>query len=303
MMNNYFECCQKYNIVVDKIKIFPFYTLIYGKNNYVITKYLSVNPKLLDYFNSINYDYYLPLIGSYNDLYLYPYYEEEVISSQEKAEKFLNTIGDLHQKSMVYECVSKEYITNFYQNIEMKIHELEKYYFNLQDKIEEESFIKLDSYFLLKNISIFYEVLNLSMNKLVLWYQEHSLSIRKCHVIHNSSLNNFCFNSSFCYCFDYSKCAEDLLIYDLVEFYRDNSLDLDVVPIINNYQQLVSFTEEEWNLFFCLILIPKKIDFLSSNYDNILSIKNEIDYLEKTIKFVLEKDEKNQKTYKDKFEE
>ena len=303
-MSNLLECCHKYNIYISKIKYFNSYIIIYSGNKlYFVSKLELINSELIEYFKNIDYNYFLSLIGIYDNFYLYSYCEEIKINEQKKAEKFISALGELHKKSMSDEIVTTDDITVLYQSIDRKIKDLEKYYFDLQNRIEEDSFLKIDFYFLLKNISIFYKSLYLSMNKIVRWYENHSLSVRKGYILHNSSLNNFCVSYDSSYFFDFSLCKKDLLIYDFVEFYKENALNVDMFSIVSSYQKYICFSDEEWDLIYSLILIPNKIDFSYSVYDNVLCIRKEIDYLEKTFSFMSKKDEENQKTNEDEFKE
>lgn len=147
-----------------------------------------------------------------------------------------------------------------YKNIQLEIDNTFKYYLDLQDYIEELLVPKVDYSFLLKNMSLIYSILTLSKGKLDDWY--------KTGIVSN---------------YDY--------IHNYANRYKDNYYR------INNNESFVdsNINAQECNLFFSMICIPWKIEFISDSYTNILLIKELLNYVNYTSNLVLEEDKKYQK--------
>ena len=162
------ECCKKYSIKLKHIKRWNNYIILYGENgNYLLKEKDNDKEKLYSTLESIQYPYYLPLLNSYQDSYeLYSYYEEEVYDNNIKSKEFLKGLILLHKESVYNDEVSDIYINDYYDKIKKGIDEQIQFYFNLQNNIEVEGFPRLDYYYLLLNISSFYKILNIALDKL-----------------------------------------------------------------------------------------------------------------------------------------
>lgn len=297
------ECCRKHSIQLKHIKRWNNYIILYGENgDYLLKEKGNNKEKLYSTFESIHYPYYLPLISSNKDSYeLYPYFEEEVYDNNIKSKEFLKGLILLHKESIYYDEISDIYIKEFYNKIKKDIEEQFQFYLNLQNNIEVEGFPRLDYYYFLLNVSSFYKILTIALDKLELWKNLEIKKVRKALVIHKDSLSNFSYSSKKCYFIDFSECSHDLLIKDFISFYQANLFHTDMIECFHIYQSYLSFSYDEKVLFFCLISIPIKVTFTDNIYQNIIVIQNRVNYIEKTLQFLLEEDKENQKTDEEEF--
>ena len=83
--------------------------------------------------------------------------------------------------------------------------------------------------------------------------------------------------------------------------YQANLFHTDMIECFHIYQSYLSFSYDEKVLFFCLISIPIKVTFTDNIYQNIIVIQNRVNYIEKTLQFLLEEDKENQKTDEEEF--
>ena len=74
-----------------------------------------------------------------------------------------------------------------------------------------------------------------------------------------------------------------------------------MIECFHIYQSYLSLSYDEKVLFFCLISIPIKVTFTDNIYQNIIVIQNRVNYIEKTLQFLLEEDKENQKTDEEEF--
>lgn len=282
-MNSIFELCNNNNINIEKFEYINNNIVIISDNKkYLIKKKNNKELELFKYFESINYNYYLNIIDSNNDYILCNYYDN---NSEILEDKMIEVISSLHLKTMHTKEINSELL---YKDISDKIDNLMTYYLELQDYIEEFSFPRLDYYFLITNISLFYKILSFSKEKLDIWYKDKVNSMRYSINIGNVSLDNFRYGEEI-YFIDYSNYKDDIFIYDLVELYK-NSSNIDL------YRSKVKMSLDEINLFYSLICIPERITFSDDIYKNIRNIRKNIDYILRTLDYLSKENEKDHKT-------
>jgi len=304
-MINLEEFLNEYNLEVTKITYYNNYIIIETINDKYLLKVKDSNKKeLFDYLESINYSYYLPIINSYSDYYeLYPYYDDKVQDQYTKAKKIVEAFALLQMKSLVYVDYNEDRIKGIYENLVNEIDVTMKYYLDLQDYIEQFSFPNPAYYLLIKNLSNFYELLRKGRLYLDKWYEKTSTeSIRESLLINNLSLDNFRFGD-YSYFIDYKDVSKDLVIYDFVNFYKEEIINLDMISLFDYYKTIFKITISEFYLICALISIPIKIKFSRNAYNDTVRVRRVIDYVIKTLNFISEEDKKYQETNEDKLEE
>lgn len=301
-MINIEEVCKKYSISLKKVEYYDWYFLLFSDNKIYLLKDGKDNKKLLSYFETIHYSFYLKRINENIDsyqLYVYPMNVEK--DSNILGQELIKAISDLQLKTVFDEEILEDKYNNFYQKVIADIDYQMKYYLDLQDYIEGFSFPRLDYYYLLLHISSIYKILQRARYYFDLWYKKKNLKFRKCYSIHNVSTCNFIASDSSCF-IDFSECYQDLIITDFVNFYRNELLSFDMISLFDIYQKSISFREEELLLLKTFICIPKRLDFSKNTYANTVSIYYLLEYIEKTNLF-LEENEKNQEANEYEFKE
>lgn len=289
---------------ISKIEYNSKYTIVECNDKKYLLKYKNNKLKEIEeYLNSIEYDYYVSIINSYDDnIYIYPYYDSYDISLDDKYEDIINALSILHIKSCDHVFYNKDEMKVIYDDISSKIDYMMKYYYDLQDYIEELSFPRPALYLLINNISKFHELLKCARFNLDTWYKEESFKSICCLLINNLELDNFIVGEKN-YFINFDNSYRDLFIYDLVNFYKSNYSYENIVKVINKYEKRLGIRNNEYNLFFSLISIPDKIDITNNNIKDIKMVNERIEYVSKTLKYILEKDEENKKTDKYEFED
>lgn len=302
-MLNIQECLKKYDIQVDKISYFDKYIVIDSRDKkYLLKKKDSNKEELFNYLRQINYSYFMPLISSYDDYYeLYPYYDDNVVNGYTKAKELMYGLALLHLKTTTYVEYSQDKIKEMYETMGVKIETLTKYYLDLQDYCEAIEMFSPAQYLLMKNISRIHYLLRLAKNNLDSWYSG-TVNVREVLLINNVSLNNFRFGDRV-YFLDFKAAKNGIVVYDLVNFYKNEVLNVDFYSLFSFYLSKYRLHKDELELFYTLICIPDKLVFTKNNYYDVLRVRKLVDYVNVTLDFLLEKNKEYQKANQEEFKE
>lgn len=286
-----------YNISARKLTYLDKYVIVDTDDEKYLLKMKDSNKRdIFDYLKQIRYDYYMPLENDYNDYYeLYPYYEDTISEKYHKAKELVYALAILHLKTTTYVDYNHDDLKEIYEKYSEKIDNLMKYYLDLQDYLEGIDFLSPAQFLLITNISKFYSLLRVSKYKLDKWFQIKGENVREVLLINNVSLDNFRVGEK-CYFLDYKNATKGLVVYDLVDFYKNEVLNVDFPSLFNFYNSKYQLMEDEIDLFLSLISIPEKIVFSKDNYQDTLKIRKIIKYIDVTFSFVSEEDKENQKT-------
>ena len=294
-MSNKYKCLKELNIIVEKIEYFNDHLIINDK--YLLKK--RHNEGIKDYLEKINYNYYPKIIGNSDGYYLYSY--DLIDDDYLKEKEFVKALISLINRT-VREIDCKDKVNDIYSSLVKEIDDKMKYYLNLQDLIEEREYFAPEEYFLINNLSKFYNLLRFSRYKLDNWYNNCNNKYREVLLINNVGLDNFVFGEK-SYFIDFSNCKRGIIVSDLAELYRNNVLYLDIDEIFKLCNEEKILTNDEEELFLSLISIVPKISFTKNHYNNTVLVKKVIDYIDKINCFILEEDKKDEKTNKDEFKE
>ncbi len=270
-----------------------------NKGKYVLKEKKNNLQEIFEYLNLKKYYNYLPITNNYTDTYeIYPYIEESPTDNASKAIDLIYNLGMLHVKTTTYEEVNLDEIKKLYEDTNARIDYLYKYYLDLQDYIESNVYMAPAEYLLIRNISMVYRLLAFSKEKLNAWYQEKEKLKKERYVLLNNNLKLAHFiESENNYFINWSKAKRGIVIYDFLNFFHNNYLDLDMKSLYDLYQSKYRYTSDEENLFLALLAIPEEINFKSTNYINTIKVKNLVVYLNKVMVFISEEDEKDKEEY------
>jgi len=74
----------------------------------------------------------------------------------------------------------------------------------------------------------------------------------------------------------------DTPVLDIYKLYKNEYKNMDFTSLLKIYNDTFPLTKEEIKLFFILISMPKKIEEKNSEYERVLEIKKELDYIYRT---------------------
>lgn len=277
----------------NKVKII---TLLDNKQ-YVLKIRTSNIDWLYDYLDSRSFNHYLKPLTNNNEFIVYPYIEDNGLNNEDRANDLIKTVSLLHTTTTTYQDTDLDKIKEIYENISNDVNNLDSYYHDLQDYIEEKEFFSPAEYLLIRNISKIYAAIYYAKDSLEKWYESIKNSNRQRYVLlHNNLRLDHLLESDQAYLISWEKAKKDLVIYDFVNFYKNEYERIEMSSLFDLYQNKYRYTNDEYLLFTILISLPYKIELTDDNYINTLKVKRLIDYIEVGDKFLLKENEKYKKT-------
>lgn len=284
--------------ILKKYNIKPFgYT---KKNNaviidtkeqkYVLKKRIKNNKDLFNYLKSRSFDYFpYTYNDDVDDTYdIYQYYENINLPVHEKTTDLINLVSLLHSKTTHYKDIDIDDYKIIYENIAKRLDYLVSYYSDIFDLIDTEVYMSPSNYLLARNISKINSLLNFCNNELDEWYELiKDKDKERVSLIHNNlELDHLIRNDNASYLISWDRAKMDMPIYDLYNFYKKNSKDINFDEALSIYESRYPLSLEEKKLLFLLISIPEKIDFSNDEYENTKKVDELLMYIYKTDKII-----------------
>lgn len=273
-----------------------------GNEKYVIRLKSNNTKKIYEYLENRRFNNFLNQYDSTNKTYeIYPYITERKISKEDKAIDLIYTLSFLHIKTTTYQNTNLDKVKEIYEENLEKLNYLNTYYYDLQDYIESKVYMSPSEYLLIRNISKVYRVISFSKYMLEKWYKEKEKTKKERLVLlhNNISLDHF-LEGEDNYLINWDKAKKGIVVYDFINFYKNEYLNLEMSSLFEIYQSKYQYTKDEYFLFLSLLSIPWKIDFKKSNYINTLEVNNLIKYIDKVEIFNSKENEKYQKAHQEK---
>lgn len=270
-----------------------------NKGKYVIKKSSCSKKSIYDYLLSRGFDNFL----AYNEIdsgyEIYPFIEEVNVTKDQKAVDLVNLLALLHNKTTFYQQLSLDELKKIYEENMTKLNYLNNYYHDLQDVIERKVYMAPDEYLLIRNISKVYDAIFFSINTLNSWYNEakEKRSFRKA-LLHNNIKVDHLISSNEKLLLSWDKANSDFVIYDFLNFYKNEYNNLDMNKLFEIYQSKYPYTACEQFLFFSILSIPNKFVFKKHDLESEIEVYNFVKYIDKSRNFILKKNKKYQKTNK-----
>lgn len=265
------------------------YILETKKNNIDIYTYLS-NKEFINFLSPINNDN-----TSFN---IYKYIEEDHISNEDKAVSIVYLLTMLHTKTTTYTSINLDDIKALYEQTLTDLDNLDYYYHDMQDYIENKVYMSPEEYLLIRNISGIYNAINYSKETIKKWYQEKVSKTRDRQVLlhSNLTLDKLLISNDEYYLTDWSASHKGCPIYDLLKLFQNEYNNIEFQSLYKLYQSKYQFTHDEKLLFKSLLAKPWQIKFEKSHYENVIKTENLLLYINKGSALVLEEDKKDQET-------
>ena len=178
-----------------------------------------------------------------------------------------------------------------YEELNNTIEDILNYYNTVMDNIENIVYMSPSNYLISRNISFIYSAINYSKQSIDYWYKliENKRKIRVVVNHNNLSLEHY-LKEDKPYLISWEKSTIDMPIYDLISLYNNHYLEFDFTELLKIYLSKYPLTEEEITLFLAIISIPKKIIKNNSEYQTVLNIRRQLDYIYKTSELIKEYD-------------
>ena len=249
-------------------------------NNYVI-KLNTNNYDIYKYLISKEFMFFPKSLTNINDNYDISLYINGLnINKEEKINDYIKLIALLHHKTSYKRGIDLDEIKEKYENISNRIIFLRKYYLELNDRFDSETFFSPSAYLLLRNISLIYSILDNSEILLNDLYNKikNNKSIRVALLHNNPDLDHLII-SDYEYLISWDNSYFDSPIYELERLYRKYFQIIALSDLINIYEKINKLSILEKQILLVILAIPKEIKLTNNTYLDTKLINNEIKYL------------------------
>ena len=235
------------------------------------------------YLLSRNFEYFPKVIDSNEDSTIYEFVDDVKYDNDQRAFDLIHTIALLHSKTTYYKDVDIDEYKKIFEETMEKINYIYNYYMDVINIIESKIYMSPSEYLIARNISKIFSCIYFCKNELEQWYEIVKNEKRKRVVtLHNNlKLDNIIRNKSvYLISWEYSKI--DSPIYDFINFYNNYALYFDFRSLLNEYERIFPFKEEEKKLLSVLISIPSKIPNTEKEYNKVKNVRQLLDKIYKT---------------------
>ena len=249
------------------------------------------------YLLSRNFEYFPKVIDSNEDSTIYEFVDDVKYDNEQRAFDLIHTIALLHSKTTYYKDVDIDEYKKIFEETMEKINYIYNYYMDVINIIESKIYMSPSEYLIARNISKIFSCIYFCKNELEQWYEIVKNEKRKRVVtLHNNlKLDNIIRNNSvYLIGWEYSKI--DSPIYDFINFYNNYALYFDFRSLLNEYERIFPFKEEEKKLLSVLISIPSKIPNTEKEYNKVKNVRQLLDKIYKTEMLLTPKEKEETKS-------
>lgn len=249
------------------------------------------------YLLSRNFEYFPKVIDSNEDSTIYEFVDDVKYDNEQRAFDLIHTIALLHSKTTYYKDVDIDEYKKIFEETMEKINYIYNYYMDVINIIESKIYMSPSEYLIARNISKIFSCIYFCKNELEQWYEIVKNEKRKRVVtLHNNlKLDNVIRNKSvYLIGWEYSKI--DSPIYDFINFYNKYALYFDFRSLLNEYERIFPFKEEEKKLLSVLISIPSKIPNTEKEYNKVKNVRQLLDKIYKTEMLLTPKEKEETKS-------
>ena len=249
------------------------------------------------YLLSRNFEYFPKVIDSNEDSTIYEFVDDVKYDNEQRAFDLIHTIALLHSKTTYYKDVDIDEYKKIFEETMEKINYIYNYYMDVINIIESKIYMSPSEYLIARNISKIFSCIYFCKNELEQWYEIVKNEKRKRVVtLHNNlKLDNIIRNKSvYLIGWEYSKI--DSPIYDFINFYNKYALYFDFRSLLNEYERIFPFKEEEKKLLSLLISIPSKIPNTEKEYNKVKNVRQLLDKIYKTEMLLTPKEKEETKS-------
>ena len=212
---------------------------------------------------------------------IYKYIDDAEIAREEKADDLIKLVTLLHNKTTFYKEIDDDTYKKLYEDILEQLDYLMNYYSDIVEIIEKEDYMSPSHYYFIRNVSRVFASIDYCRYHIDKWYKiiEEKKRIRVVQLHNNLSLDHYLVSDNRPYLISWRKSYRDVPIYDLINLYKKYYNNIDFCELVRKYEMNYPMLREEKELFFVLISIPEKLDFIDSEYNMCNKVQKFYDYL------------------------
>lgn len=279
---------KKINEILREIEIKPqryqkegnIYIVEDSDSKYVVKR--NDNP-IYEYLNQRNFDYYPKTIVK-NGYEIVEYEEDIDISNEEKIVDLISLAALLHTKTTYYKSVNEFDYQSIYEDLKKKIEQREVFYNNLMDMVENQIFMSPSSYLLARHITQIFNVISYCEHNIDEWYKKiKDKNKMRVSIIHNNLSLDHYVNKKL---ISWNKAKFSTPVFDIYHLYQETYKEYVWDELMKEYISNYPLHDDELELFYILISIPKEIQLSYDEYQNTLLVNNLLEYISKTGTFI-----------------
>ncbi len=296
-MNNIKDVIDKYMLYADVYQYKGNTRILDTKRGKVVIKEKKRDKnEIYNYLLSRGFNHFLLSSKDCDDFEIYPYVREINMSDDAKAMDLVIMLSLLHVKTTFYKERDLDDIKRIYEEVLENVDYLDKYYRELQDVIESRVFMSPTEYLLIRNISKAYGALKFARENIEVWYNEvlKQNSSRYVMLHNNVSLDHFLVGKDGSNFISWDKAGFGFVIYDFLNFYKNEYLRFDMSKLYDVYQSRYRFTRTEELLFFVLISIPERL-VIDNSFNGCVKVYEWVEYINKSSELISKENIKYQK--------
>ena len=294
-MNDLKNICLEYNLKINSLKYLGKVIIIdTDKGKYVYKK--NNNSEIYKYLTSRGFSFFPASINSSNTNFeIVNYIDDQNVSQEQRLNDLIHITGFLHHKTSFQKEIEVEELKKMYEDMQNNANYLMNYYHDLNNYIDNITFMSPSEYLLISNINLIYYLLSFVKVESENWYKEvnktegirYSMNHGNLKLSHLIEGNNILLIS-------WNKAHIDIPIKDLIKLYQDNYNLLDLEDFIKEYEKENHLNYNEKLYLLLKLSIPKRIEFSKNTYLDTYNISKYIDYLRKIVVIVQKYDKSKQ---------
>lgn len=283
-MNNFRDAIKNLNLKVEKITIKKGATILTTPEGKIVLKKKKRDDLdiIYNYLKSRSFDYF-PNKYSDPNYDIFDYIEDVQEPKEQKMEGLIYLIGLLHSKTTFYKEVDTEDYKYIYEEVNKEIDSSFNYLNTLMENVTRETYMSPASYLLARNLTALYRSLDKSKGLIESWHLkvDGKRKIRYVNIHGNLSMDHYLKKGKL-YLISWDKSKIDFPIYDIITLYQNHYLDFDFGEILKIYESKYPLLDEEKDLMFALLLLPRPISLYNDSYTECVHVRKYLDYIEKT---------------------
>ena len=281
-MNDLKEKLKEYDFHINSLKYIGNVIIIdTDKGKYIYKN--GNNYKIYEYLESRGFSYFpKPINSKDTDFELIEFINDKDTPNEQRVNDLINLVSFLHQKTFFYKEIDLDELKSMYENLNSGADYLMKYYSDLNNIIDNTTFMSPAEYLLVRNIDLFYYLISFVKVESFNWYNtiKDKKTIRY-SMIHNNLRTSHILENNSIYLISWNKARIDLPYKDLKSILEDNYYNLDIENILKDYVKNNKLNNNEYVFLLINLSLPKKIEFTSNTYLDCYNLSNYIEYLRK----------------------
>lgn len=292
-MNNLKNLFNRYNFKVNKVEY---------KNNVIIIdtingKYVYKNGnnyKIYNYLLKRGFNFFPKIINDENTNYeITEFIKEQETDKEQKVNDLVNMVSLLHQKTYSFKEIDLDELKKMYENMQNDANYLMKYYSELNEIIDNTTFMSPSMYLLVRNIDLIYYLLSFIKVESTNWYNEIKNKKNMRYVLLHNNLNyDHLLEGDSCYLISWNKAHFGYSYKDLKQIIEEYYYYLDLENILKNYVKNNKLDNNEYLFLLLNLAMVPKIEFKNNVYFDCYNLSSYLEYLRKIALIIQKYDKK-----------